>query len=181
MPLQYNVEHEVMMDKFIAPTRRQEGQPFSIDVYINNKNDSNVAGDVSVTDNGKLIPLGGGQTTQRVTLKPGPNVERIQLPAQRSASTSFTPRFPISPDVTAEVGDDQTPVASQLDNKSADAFTFVQGKGRVLLVDNTDPMPHRRFGEVSCGRRWPMKRSTWLRLRRINSRIIPSSYRPMTP
>ena len=44
MPLQYNVEHEVMMDKFIAPTRRQEGQPFNIDVYINNKNEQDVAG-----------------------------------------------------------------------------------------------------------------------------------------
>jgi uncharacterized membrane protein len=139
MPLQYNVEHEVMMDKFIAPTRRQEGQPFSIDVYINSKNDANVAGDVSVTDNGKLIPLTGGQTTQRVMLKPGPNVERIQLPAQSVGVHQFHATISNIAGVTAEVGDDQTPVASQLDNKSADAFTFVQGKGRVLLVDNTDP------------------------------------------
>ncbi len=80
MPLNYNVEHEVMMDKFIAPTRRQEGQPFNIDVYINNKNAQNVEGDLSVTDNGKLIPLRDGKTTERVTLKPGPNVERIRAP-----------------------------------------------------------------------------------------------------
>ena len=71
MPLQYNVEHEVMMDKFIAPTRRQEGQPFNIDVYLNNKNDGDVQGDLSVTDNGKLIPLRDGKTTERVSLKPG--------------------------------------------------------------------------------------------------------------
>ena len=89
MPLHYNVEHEVMMDKFIAPSRRQEGQPFSIDVYINNKNQQNVEGDLSVTDNGKLMPLRNGNTTARVTLKPGPNVERIELPAQSAGVHQF--------------------------------------------------------------------------------------------
>ena len=139
MPLQYNVEHEVMMDKFIAPTRRQEGQPFSIDVYLNNKNVQDVQGDLSVTDNGKLIPLADGKTTQRVMLKSGPNVEHIQLPAQAAGVHQF--HSTIS-NITVAGGDfasDGTPVASQLDNKSADAFTFVQGKGRVLFVDNTTP------------------------------------------
>jgi len=139
MPLQYNVEHEVMMDKFIAPTRRQEGQPFNIDVYLNNKNDSDVQGDLSVTDNGKLIPLRQGKTTERITLKPGPNVERIQMPAQNVGVHQFHATIANIDNVNATVGPDSTPVASQLDNKSADSFTFVQGKGRVLLVDNTDP------------------------------------------
>jgi len=139
MPLQYNVQHEVMMDKFIAPTRRQEGQPFSIDVYINNKNDQNVQGDMSVTDNGKLIPLRDGQTTQRIALKPGPNVERIRLPAQSVGVHQFHATIANIDNVSAAVSNDSAPVASQLDNKSADSFTFVQGKGRVLLVDNTDP------------------------------------------
>lgn len=139
MPLQYNVEHEVMMDKFIAPTRRQEGQPFNIDVYLNNKNDQDVAGDLSVTDNGKLIPLHDGNTTERVTLKPGPNVERIQMPAQTVGVHQFHATIANIAGVDATVSADSMPVASQLDNKSADSFTFVQGKGRVLLVDNTDP------------------------------------------
>ena len=134
MPLQYNVQHEVMMDKFIAPTRRQEGQPFSIDVYVNNKNDQNVQAELSVTDNGTLIPLAGAQTTQRIVLKPGPNVERIQLPAQSVGVHQFHATI-----ANIRAGDNSSPVASQLDNKSADAFTFVQGKGRVLLVDNTNP------------------------------------------
>jgi uncharacterized membrane protein len=139
MPLQYNVEHEVMMDKFIAPTRRQEGQPFNIDVYVNNKNDDDVQGDLSVTDNGKLIPLRGGNTTERVTLKPGPNVERIEMPAQTSGVHQFHATIANIGNVDATVGNESTPVASQLDNKSADSFTFVQGKGKVLFVDNTDP------------------------------------------
>ena len=139
MPLEYNVEHEVMMDKFIAPTRRQEGQPFNIDVYLSNKNDKDVQGNLSVTDNGKLIPLRNGKTTERVTLKPGPNVERIQMPAQTVGVHQFHATIANIDNVNAEVGTESTPVASQLDNKSADSFTFVQGKGKVLLVDNTDP------------------------------------------
>lgn len=139
MPLHYNVEHEVMMDKFIAPSRRQEGQPFSIDVYINNKNQQNVEGDLSVTDNGKLIPLRDGNTTARVTLKPGPNVERIGLPAKTVGVHQFHATIANIGGVTASVGNDAAPVATQLDNKSADSFTYVQGEGRVLLVDNTDP------------------------------------------
>lgn len=137
MPLQYNVEHEVMMDKFIAPTRRQEGQPFDLDIYLNNKNDDNVVGDLSVTDNGKLIALHDGKTTERITLRPGPNVERVQMPAQAVGMHQF--HATISDIDNVDVSTGSTPAASQLDNKSADAFTFVQGKGRVLLVDNTDP------------------------------------------
>jgi uncharacterized membrane protein len=139
MPLHYNVEHEVMMDKFIAPSHRQEGQPFSIDVYIDNKNAQNVEGDLSVTDNGKLIPLTGGKTTERIALKPGPNVERIGLPAQNVGVHQFHSTITNIDNVVASVGGDASPVATQLDNKSADSFTYVQGQGRVLLVDNTDP------------------------------------------
>jgi uncharacterized membrane protein len=139
MPLDYNVEHEVMMDKFIAPAHRQEGQPFNIDVYMDNKNNAAVTGDLSVTDNGKLIPLRDGKTTERISLKPGPNVERIQLPAQTVGVHSFHANIANIAGVSATVGSEETPVASQLDNKSADAFTFVEGKGRVLFVDNTDP------------------------------------------
>jgi uncharacterized membrane protein len=139
MPLHYNVEHEVMMDKFIAPARRQEGQPFSIDVYINNKNAQNVEGDLSVTDNGKLIPLRAGNTTERVSLTPGPNVERIGLPAQSVGVHQFHANIANIDNISATVGGEATPAATQLDNKSADSFTYVQGEGRVLLVDNTDP------------------------------------------
>jgi Ca-activated chloride channel family protein len=139
MPLHYNVEHEVMMDKFIAPSRRQEGQPFSIDVYINNKNAQNVEGDLSVTDNGKLLPLRDGKTTERVALKPGPNVERISLPAQSVGVHQFHSTITNIDNVDAAVAGDASPVATQLDNKSADSFTYIQGEGRVLLVDNTDP------------------------------------------
>ena len=42
-----------------------------------------------MTDNGKLIPLRDGQTTERVTLKPGPNVERIEMPAQTRGGASI--------------------------------------------------------------------------------------------
>ena len=70
MPLQYNIEHEVMADKCVAPTWRQEGQPFTIEVHTINTNASDVEADLSVTDNNRLMTLASGQTTQRVTLRP---------------------------------------------------------------------------------------------------------------
>jgi uncharacterized membrane protein len=142
MPLKYNITHEVMMDKFIAPTLRQEGQAFTIEVHLKSTNTQNVEGDLSVTDNGKLMAIKDGKTTDRVTLKPGNNVERIEVPPQPVGVHQFHATISNVSNVTASVGGDSVPAASQLDNKSADIFTFVKGKGQVLFVDNTDPDGH---------------------------------------
>jgi len=137
MPLQYNVTHEVMLDKFIAPTWRQEGQPFTIEVHVVSTNAADVQANLSVTDNGRLLPLSGGQTTQRITIKPGRNVQRIEVPPRSVGVHQFHATIDSVKNVTASV--DAQPPASDLDNKSADMVTFVKGKGQVLLVDNTDP------------------------------------------
>ncbi|MDP9173578.1 MAG: hypothetical protein M3O30_06900 [Planctomycetota bacterium] len=139
MPLKYNVEHEVMMDNFIAPNARQEGQPFTIEVHLQNKNDTTVEGNLSVTDNGNLMALRDGKTTERISLKPGPNVHRLQVPPQTEGVHQFKATISDVSNVSAAVGGKPEPAASQLDNKSAQTFTFVNGKGMVLFVDNTDP------------------------------------------
>ncbi len=138
MPLHYNVSHEVMMDKFIAPVWRQEGQPFTIEVHVLSTNLVDVTGNLSVTNNGKLMPLKDGQTTERIAIKPGKNVVRIEVPPQIQGAHIFHATIDGVANVSATIpGSD--PPASQLDNKSGDIFTFVQGKGQVLLVDNMDP------------------------------------------
>jgi uncharacterized membrane protein len=147
MPLHYNVEHEVMVDKFIAPNSRQEGQPFNIEVHLTNTNKFDVEGNLSVTDNGNLIPLKDGKTTERIALKPGPNVHRIQVPPQTEGVHQFKATIGDVANVTASVGGKQEAVASQLDNKSAESFTFVRGKGKVLFVDNVDPEHKADYGK----------------------------------
>jgi Ca-activated chloride channel homolog len=139
MPLQYNVKHEVMVDKFIAPTWRQEGQPFTIEVHVVSTNAQDVEANLSVTDNGQLMALRDGQTTERITLTPGRNVERIEVPPRTAGVHQFHATIDGIKNATASIDGSNDPPASDLDNKSADIFTFVKGKGRVLLVDNIDP------------------------------------------
>jgi uncharacterized membrane protein len=147
MPLSYNVNHEVMVDKFVSPSRRQEGQPFTIEVHIVSTNSLPVEANLSVTDNGKLMPLRDGQTTERIALKPGRNVERIEVPPQSPDVHLFHATISDVSNVTEESSGFVVAGASQLDNKSADAFTFVQGEGKVLFVDNTDPDRHHDYGK----------------------------------
>jgi uncharacterized membrane protein len=144
MPLQYNVDREVMVDKFIAPTWRQEGQPFSIEVHVVSTNPDDVQANLSVTDNGELLPLTGGTTTQKILLKPGRNVERIEIPPRTAGVHQFHATIDGVKNITVDSSGE--PPASDLDNKSADTFTFVKGKGRVLFVDNTDPDHHADNG-----------------------------------
>jgi uncharacterized membrane protein len=140
MPLQYNVTHEVMLDKFIAPTWRQEGQPFTIEIHVVSTNAQDVQANLSVTDNGRLMPLENGRTTEQIVVKPGRNVERVEVPPRTAGVHQFHAVIDGIKNVTASIdGSDNTPPASDLDNKSADMVTFVKGKGQVLLVDNTDP------------------------------------------
>ncbi|MGA2582786.1 MAG: hypothetical protein ABSG31_05870 [Tepidisphaeraceae bacterium] len=139
MPLQYNVQHETMMDKFVAPTWRQEGQPFTIEVHTINTNAVDVQADLSVTDNGKLMTLASGDTTERVTLRPGKNVERILVPPLDSGVHQFHSVISNVSSVPGKPGGPPEPGATDLKNKSADIFTFVNGQEKVLLVDNMDP------------------------------------------
>jgi len=140
MPLEYNVTHEVMLDKFIAPTWRQEGQPFTIEVHVLSTNPGDVQANLSVSDNGRLMPLRDGQTTQVILLKPGRNVERVQVPPRTAGVHQFHATIDGVKNVDASLdASDQSPPASDLDNKSGDMVTFVKGKGQILFVDNTDP------------------------------------------
>jgi len=136
MPLHYNVDHEVMMDNLIAPTWRQEGQPFTLEVHLRSTNEAIVYGNLSITNNGDLMPLEGGKTTQKVEIKSGLNVYRIQIPPQSPGVHQFHATIDNVKGVTVDQATGQIVVAaSQLDNKSGDVFTFVRGKGQVLLVD----------------------------------------------
>jgi uncharacterized membrane protein len=140
MPLQYNVTHEVMLDKFIAPTWRQEGQPFTIEVHVLSTNSVDVVANLSVTDNGQLIPLDNGKTTEQIVIRPSRNVERVEVPPRSAGVHQFHATIDGIRNIETTVdGSDNSPPATDLDNKSGDMVTFVRGKGQVLFVDNTDP------------------------------------------
>ncbi len=153
IPLSYDVKNEVMVERFVAPTWKRENEPYTIEVVLRSTNPLPVTGRLTVRHNEQLMDLDpyteGNQATRVVTLDPGLNVQRVRVAAQSAGVHQFRATFE-APNVSAEVsGQDSTAKAAQgdtlLTNNSADAFTFVRGKGEVLLVDNSnDTQEHLR-------------------------------------
>jgi Ca-activated chloride channel family protein len=130
LPLDYDLKHEIMMERVVAPSWRRENEPFSLDVYIRSTNDVPVTGKVVVmheTSDGK-VPLTGHPVP--MTLQPGLNHEAIQIPAMKSTGVH---RF--SAEFVPDPGQGQ--VDTLAGNNAGDAFTVVRGKGEVLYVNNS--------------------------------------------
>ena len=144
MPLDYSVDNEVLVDRFVAPTWKRENEPFSIEVILRSTNALPVTGQLQVLLQGRPMEINPGAADPRsrtVTLQNGRNVERVQVPALSSGGVySFKAIFS-QPGTSAEIGPNGeaaqgTATDTLLQNNTADAFTFVRGKGKVLLVDN---------------------------------------------
>jgi uncharacterized membrane protein len=141
-PLKYDVQSEVMLERFVAPPLKRENEPFTIDVILRSTNVLPVTGKLTVTHSGAPMDLDpfteGVQATRLVTLQPGLNRELVKVPPLHSAGVhQFHATFE-GENVSAEVGGagQGSPGDTLLANNGADAFTFVRGKGEVLYVDN---------------------------------------------
>jgi uncharacterized membrane protein len=152
MPLHYDVQHEVMLDKIVAPTWRRKNEPFTLDIYVKSTNDFPVTGKLMVTDQGVPMDLDlsapGIQTTRGITLPagsadhPAQVLEQVKVPAQESSGVhQFHATFDTDQpgaNVSVGGGGGNPPVDTLTTNNAGDAFTYVQGKGRILYVDNVD-------------------------------------------
>jgi uncharacterized membrane protein len=141
VPLHYDVKNAAMIDRFVAPTWKREDEPFTLSIILTSTADHPVTGKLSVTHetaNGK-VPLDMDLSTppvdpyRQITLPPasvnkGKSVVYVKVPALKEGGVhQFRAAF--APDQAGESG------AVEINN-TADAFTFVQGKGKILYVDN---------------------------------------------
>ena len=139
VPLHYDVKNAAMIDRFVAPTWKREDEPFTLSIILTSTADHAVTGKLSVshdTSDGKM-PLDmdppGGKPFRQITLPPvtqnnGKSVQYVKVPALKQAGVhQFHAAF--VPDQAGDAG------AVEINN-TADAFTFVQGKGKVLYIDN---------------------------------------------
>jgi len=154
MPLHYDVQHEVLMDKIDAPTWRRENETYTVRVYIKSTNNFPVTGKLSMTDQGQPMDLEpdqpGEHLTRNVTLPPGtpdhPSevVQEVKVRAGgRTGVHTYHARFDTdNPDakVTVNGRPGGGPGSQQTDtltgNNEGDAFTYVSGKSRILYIDN---------------------------------------------
>ena len=156
VPLHYDVQHEVLMDRFVAPTWKRENEPFTLYVYLKSTDDQPVTGRLTILHQGVPMDLDpskpGVQSAMAVTLPPGtpehPSVTPVPVkvpPLLAAGVHQFKANF--EPDragaqVSVESGQSGTGVAkgngvdTLTSNNSGEAFTYVQGKGRILYVDN---------------------------------------------
>ncbi len=155
-PLNYNIENEVVVERLNAPPMKRENEPFTIDVVLRSTNPGDVVGRLTVLHSGQPMDMDpytdGLQSTRIIKLKPGPNTERVRVPAMPGTSTIhefkaiFEPEGATASATTQPGAPGAAPAApgavgkgdTLLANNVAEGFTFVKGKGRVLYVDNVD-------------------------------------------
>jgi uncharacterized membrane protein len=158
VPASYDVRDEVLVERFVTPAQKRENEPFTISVVLKSTNPQPVSGRLTVLHGGAPMDLDpyteGVQATRRVTLKPGPNVERVLVPALAEAGVHQFKAIFEGENVSAEIAGapgaggaaGQTQVATTQrirgdtiqSNNVAEAFTFVKGKGKVLYIDNVE-------------------------------------------
>lgn len=164
-PLRYDVRNEVVVERLNAPAMKRENEPFTIDVILRSTNPAPVGGKLTVLHGGQPMDMDpyteGLQAARAIAVNPGPNTQRVRVPALVGGSTihDFKAIFEAEglagaatlPDglpasaATGLVANQQAADAAAaargdtlLANNTATAFTFVKGKGRVLYVDNVE-------------------------------------------
>ena len=126
-PLNFDVPNVVLIDRFIAPTWKREKDPFTVDVILRNTSKAPQTGTVTITRNSEKLE------ERHVTLKPGPNVQHVRVPALNEPGLH---RFKATFNADGPAGAVDSRSAEAL--RVAEAFTFVKGRGNILFVDGTE-------------------------------------------
>ena len=129
VPIILDSKNEVLLEKIDLPGNIRKGQPFEARVVVSNYADenldaSNVQGRLRVKQN-----VAGDETLlleQPVTLEPGKNVFPLRHTIEQPAAYTYEAEF--VPDEKDSDGIRQ--------NNLATAYTYVRGKGRVLLIED---------------------------------------------
>ena len=130
VPVVIDSTSEILVEKIDLPTDIRKGQPFEARVVVSNyaagERDGPVAGRLSVTRR-----IGGEAQLlldEPVRLAPGKNVFPLRHQIDEPAPYTYEAKF--VPDSEAD--------DSVAQNNSATAYTYVRGKGRVLLIEPWD-------------------------------------------
>lgn len=135
MPLHYQVTHEVSIERLAAPPWKSPDEIFTIDVVLKSTNARGVSGKLSVRMDDAPLDMdaseAGVQPWRMVRLNPGITVVRLAVgPLKQTGAHLF--HALLEPQ---EPADGKGAIDTLSQNNAADAFTFIHGQGRILLVD----------------------------------------------
>lgn len=128
VPVMLEATSEVLVEKIDLPSNIRRGQPFEARVVVNNYTE----GDQGEPVSGKLRvkqKVGGEEELlleSPITLDPGKNVFPLRYQIDQPAAYIYDAEF--IPDTDRDDGLRQ--------NNSATAYTYVRGKGRVLVIED---------------------------------------------
>lgn len=128
VPVMLESSSEVLVEKIDLPSNIRKGQPFEprvvIQSYTDGTSDRPVSGTLRVRQK-----VGGSETLlleEKITLDPGKNVYPLRHEIDQPAGYIYNAEF------VPETKDDD----GLRQNNSATAYTYVRGKGRVLLIED---------------------------------------------
>ena len=142
MPLDYAVENEVLLDRVAtAKTWRRLNESFDLSIILRSTNTRPVTGQLTLLHNGqpvgqRRVSLAPATRGSDGSVQPSVNVETVRIPELRTAGVHEFKAVFDQPQVEAQVGDPPTKADRLASNNVAGTFVFVEGRGRILLVDN---------------------------------------------
>jgi Mg-chelatase subunit ChlD/uncharacterized membrane protein len=136
-PVRYRARGEIAVEKVVAPTDAQRGQPFDVRVLLNNVAENGAEdepGSKAVTGRLRLYRRTKDReqmlTDQMVTVEPGKRVFTVRETIEEVDFFTYEARF-----VPDDPADDTVP-----QNNVATAFTNVRGQGQALLIEDTEAL-----------------------------------------
>lgn len=133
LPLTYDYESEVLVDRLIAPATARMGENLAIRVVLQATREAR--GRLSLLMNGEQVDLDPDSEllSAPVALKAGPNVLTVPVRTRLAGPQKFEAIF------EPEIGPGgQTLGDVVLQNNRAEAVSFVSGEGKVLVIRELD-------------------------------------------
>ncbi|MCC9655684.1 VWA domain-containing protein [Rhodopirellula halodulae] len=134
VPVQKQAGGEVLVEKIDLPSNIRKGQPFEARIVVDRQGATEVASEQPVSGRLRVKQKVAGQESllleQTVELQPGKNVFPLQHSIEQPAAYTYEAEF-IADD---EASDGLT------QNNQATGYTYVRGKGRVLLIHGPEDL-----------------------------------------
>jgi uncharacterized membrane protein len=131
-PIHYQARAEIIVERVAIPPDVRRGEPFDLRVVITNTAQATAKDSGEVPGRLILSRIAGGRndvlSEQPVVLPPGKKVFTIRQKIDAPNFYTYEARF-----VPDRKGDDAMP-----QNNRATAFTHIQGKGQVLLIEDPE-------------------------------------------